>query len=71
MSAPAAPEGVAYWHDGGRCGARGLLGPGPDEDQAEEPEPEPYDPGPEIDDEGGASEHRYYVMPEDYKPGQS
>ncbi len=58
------------WHDGGQCSACGLLGPGPDEDQAEEPEPEPYDPGPEIDDEGGASEYRY-VLPEGYERGQS
>ena len=43
----------------------------PDEDQADEPEPEPYDPGPEVDDEGGMSEHRYCVMPEDYERGQS
>ena len=62
-------EHCGDWHDGGRCGACGLLGPGPDEDQAEEPEP--YDPGPEIDDEGGMSEHRYYVMPEDNERGQS
>jgi len=24
------------------------------------PDPEPYDPGPEVDDEGGMSEHRYH-----------
>jgi hypothetical protein len=36
----------------------------------EESEPEPWDPGPEIDDEGGASEYRY-VLPEDYQRGQS
>ena len=36
-----------------------------------EPEPREYDPGPEVDDEGGMSEHRYYVMPEDYERGQS
>ena len=29
-----------------------------------------YDPGPEVDDEGGMSEYRY-VMPEDYERGQS
>jgi hypothetical protein len=45
------------------------LDPDPDEDQAEEFEPEPYDPGPEIDDEGGMSEYRY-VLPEDYERGQ-
>jgi hypothetical protein len=45
------------------------LDPDPDEDQAEEPEPEPYDPGPEIDHEGGMSEYRY-VLPEDYERGQ-
>jgi hypothetical protein len=34
----------------------------------EEPEPEPYDPGPEVDDEGGMSEYRY-PWPEDYQRG--
>ena len=58
------------WHEGGKCGACGQTGPDPDEDQAEGPEPEPYDPGPEIDDEGGMSEYRY-PMPEDYERGQS
>ena len=29
-----------------------------------------YDPGPEVDDEGGVSEYRY-VLPEDYQRGQS
>jgi hypothetical protein len=38
--------------------------------QDPDPEPEEYDPGPEIDDEGGMSEYRY-VMPEDYERGQS
>lgn len=28
-----------------------------------EPEPDDYDPGPEVDDEGGMSEHRYAVLP--------
>jgi hypothetical protein len=35
-----------------------------------EPEPEEYDPGPEVDDEGGMSEYRY-ILPEDYQRGQS
>ena len=39
-----------------------------------EPEAAPpvteYDPGPEVDDEGGMSEYRY-VPPEDYERGQS
>jgi hypothetical protein len=35
-----------------------------------EPEPEEYDPGPEVDDEGGMSEYRY-VPHEDYERGQS
>jgi hypothetical protein len=43
---------------------------GDDEDQAGEREPEDYDPGPEVDDEGGMSEYRY-VLPEDYERGQS
>jgi len=38
--------------------------------QDPDPEPEEYDPGPEIDDEGGMSEYRY-VLPEDYERGQS
>lgn len=58
------------WHEGGKCGACGQTGPDPDEDQADQPEPAPYDPGPEVDDEGGMSEYRY-VMPEDYERGQS
>jgi len=29
-----------------------------------------YDPGPEVDDEGGMSEYRY-LLPEDYERGQS
>lgn len=58
------------WHEGGKCGACGQTGPDPDEDQADEPEPAPYDPGPEIDDEGGMSEYRY-LLPEDYLRGQS
>ena len=58
------------WHEGGKCGACGQTGPDPDEDQADEPEPAPYDPGPEIDDEGGMSEYRY-LLPEDYERGQS
>ena len=33
-------------------------------------DPESYDPGPEVDDEGGMSEYRY-VLPEDYGRGQS
>ena len=36
----------------------------------DEPEPEEYDPGPEVDDEGGMSEYRY-ILPEDYQRGQS
>ena len=39
-----------------------CLGDLPDD----EPEPAPYDPGPEVDDEGGMSEHRYLVAPDDY-----
>lgn len=30
------------------------------EAQDDEPEPADYDPGPEVDDEGGMSEHRYH-----------
>ena len=33
----------------------------PDDD----PEPEDYDPGAEVDDIGGASEHRYLITPEE------
>ena len=32
--------------------------------------PVEYDPGPEVDDEGGMSEYRY-LLPEDYQRGQS
>jgi hypothetical protein len=40
-------------------------------DEPEEETPaEPYNPGPEIDDEGGMSEYRY-ILPEDYQRGQS
>jgi hypothetical protein len=39
-------------------------------DQAGESEPEEYNPGPEVDDEGGMSEYRY-MLPEDYQRGQS
>ena len=39
-------------------------------DDEPEPEPEEYDPGPEIDDEGGMSEYRY-TLPEDYQRGQA
>jgi hypothetical protein len=53
------------WHEGGKCGACGQTGPDPDEDQADEPEPAAYDPGPEVDDEGGMSEHRYAINPEE------
>ena len=38
--------------------------------QDPDPGPEEYDPGPEIDDEGGMSEYRY-VLSEDYERGQS
>lgn len=31
-----------------------------DEDQDQEPEPDDYDPGPEVDDEGGMSEYRHH-----------
>ncbi len=35
--------------------------PGPREPEPEpEPEPEDYDPGPEVDDQGGMSGHRYH-----------
>jgi hypothetical protein len=36
----------------------------------DEPETDEYYPGPEVDDEGGASEYRY-ILPEDYERGQS
>jgi hypothetical protein len=40
-----------------------MVSRGPDDsaDRLEQPEPEPeeYDPGPEIDDEGGMSEYRH------------
>ena len=36
----------------------------------DEPEPDDFDPGPEVDDEGGMSEYRY-ILPEDYQRGQS
>ncbi len=36
----------------------------------DEAEPDEYDPGPEIDDEGGMSEYRY-LLPEDYQRGRS
>ena len=36
----------------------------------DEPEPADYDAGPEVDDEGGASEYRY-LQAEDYQRGQS
>jgi predicted nucleic acid-binding Zn-ribbon protein len=39
-------------------------------DRYDEPEPDDYDPGPEVDDEGGMSEYRY-TLPEDYQRGQS
>ena len=29
--------------------------------EADEPEPAPYDPGPEVDDEGGMSEYRGWL----------
>jgi hypothetical protein len=61
-------EHTSAWHEGGQCRACGLLGPSPDEEP--KPEPEEYDPGPEIDDEGGMSEYRY-LLPEDYERGQS
>jgi hypothetical protein len=32
-------------------------------DEEDEPEPGDYDPGPEVDDEGGASEYRFLVIP--------
>ena len=45
----------------------GNTVPFPDEPEGyeEEPEAEDYDPGPECDDEGGMSEHRYMIEPED------
>jgi hypothetical protein len=63
---------LAYSHCDG-C-PRGPA-PGPDEPTTREiepesadwhdpPDPEPYDPGPEIDDEGGMSEYRH-VLPDD------
>lgn len=33
----------------------------PHAEPIEEPEPEQYDPGPEVDDEGGMSEYRHYA----------
>jgi chromosome segregation ATPase len=46
-------------------GREPVYGPPDDED---EPKPAEYDPGPEIDDEGGMSEYRY-LWPEDYERG--
>ena len=37
-------------------------------DEPEEPEPDEYDPGPEVDDEGGMSEYRHAVLPAGQKP---
>ncbi len=52
-----------HWQEGiSRCCACGSE---PDEDQAAEPEPEQYDPGPECDDQGGMSEYRYAITPEE------
>jgi hypothetical protein len=48
----------------------GTEEPGPEDEPEEEPEPDPWDPGPEIDDEGGMSEYRY-ALPDDYERGQS
>ena len=45
------------WHEGGRCGACGQDKPEPED----EPEPDDYDPGPEVDDEGGMSEYRGWL----------
>jgi hypothetical protein len=39
------------------AGERGSTEP------EEDPEPADYDPGPEVDDEGGMSEHRHWVAP--------
>jgi hypothetical protein len=36
----------------------------PERDEEDPPEPV-WDPGPEVDDEGGMSEHRYLTEPEE------
>lgn len=54
--APAA----SYWCDDCGFSHGGECPPefDPDDDEGEEmPEPEDYDPGPEVDDEGGMSEY--------------
>jgi hypothetical protein len=51
---------TADWYDGGRCGACGQDGPEPDDEPAE------YEPGPEVDDEGGMSEYRYALPGEEF-----
>ena len=38
-------------------------------DEPDEPEPQEYDPGPEIDDQGGMSEHRYLITEDDRERG--
>jgi hypothetical protein len=42
-----------------------MLDPLEFEPPVDEPEPEAWDPGDEVDDEGGMSEHRYLPM-DDY-----
>lgn len=58
------------WHEKCPPEVRCDCGCHVDGDQAAEPEREEYDPGPEIDGEGGMSEYRY-LLPEDYERGQS
>lgn len=47
------PFGIAYSLIAGQASNREEL-------ELEEPEPGEYDPGPEVDDEGGMSEYRYH-----------
>jgi hypothetical protein len=57
-------EGVSH------CCACGSDPEGAPGEPDEEPPAAEYDPGPEIDDEGGMSEYRY-MLPGDYERGQS
>lgn len=40
-----------------------------DESEPDQPEPDEYDPGPEIDDQGGMSEYRHASADPDFVPG--
>ncbi len=53
---------LAEW--AGTTAAAAAAGPAA-ADEPDEPEPEPYDPGPEVDDQGGMSEHKYLTEPAD------